>query len=394
MQLPQRSFTAQVAAPLDWRMVGAFRCTNGAFSATAARETADAAVNAQINAQVRTQRCMRYFLPIVAVKPATAIAAVADHVQHGGAGKTGDADHEGRDEPRDEGRGGSGAMGTVKIPPTTADELRHAIEADRQRRATERRAVSVRYDPDRDAIDIELTDGAGVRLPRATVEEFRYVPPADMAKLRVSPAGYGIKLDEHDINIGVHGLVAALATARDMAPSLGKLAAPRDPKRSESAHGRTARRAGGRGKSRSPKRRHGLRDICYRSSFAAATFIQIVAAQTRQRDLHWHAVLHLILRDGEGRLALTPAHQVYIDPQLDKVLEPNRRHEKQLDGNGCSRLLRQGSGGGFLRTTSARIRSGSNSCDCRPVGSSTAAAGRRYAPSCRRQSALCAWPSS
>ena len=55
------------------------------------------------------------------------------------------------------------------------------------------------------------------------VEEFRDVPPADMAKLRVSPAGYGIRLDKHDINISVHGLIAALATTADMAGSLGKI---------------------------------------------------------------------------------------------------------------------------------------------------------------------------
>lgn len=114
-------------------------------------------------------------------------------------------------------------MGAVKIPPTTDEELSQAIAAGRRRRATERRATGVRYDSDRDAVEIELTDGAAVRLPRSMVEEFRDVPPADMTKLRVSPAGYGIKLDEHDIDINVHGLIAALATLGDAASSLGKL---------------------------------------------------------------------------------------------------------------------------------------------------------------------------
>ena len=124
-------------------------------------------------------------------------------------------------------------MGAVKIPPTTDEELSQAIAAGRRRRATERRAASVRYNSDRDAVEIELTDGAAVRLPRAMVEEFRDVPPADMTKLRVSPAGYGIKLDEHDIDISVHGLIAALATPGDAASSLGKLggAARSDAKR-------------------------------------------------------------------------------------------------------------------------------------------------------------------
>ena len=114
-------------------------------------------------------------------------------------------------------------MGAVKILPTTDEELSQAIAAGQRRRAMERRAVGVRYNSDRDAVEIELTDGAAVRLPRALVEEFRDIPPADMAKLRVSPAGYGIKLDAHDIDISVHGLIAALATPGDAASSLGKL---------------------------------------------------------------------------------------------------------------------------------------------------------------------------
>ena len=124
-------------------------------------------------------------------------------------------------------------MGAMKIPPTTEDELRNAVAAGRRRRAMERRAASVRYDVDRDAIEIELTDGAAVRLPRQMVDEFRNVPPADMATVRVSPAGYGIKLDQHDINISVHGLIGSLASAGDMAASLGKLggAARSDAKR-------------------------------------------------------------------------------------------------------------------------------------------------------------------
>ena len=124
-------------------------------------------------------------------------------------------------------------MGAVKIPPTTDEELGQAIAAGRRRRATERRATGVRYNSDRDAVEIELTDGAAVRLPRAMVEEFRDVPPVEMAKLRVSSAGYGIKLDEHDIDISVHGLIAALATPGDAASSLGKLggAARSDAKR-------------------------------------------------------------------------------------------------------------------------------------------------------------------
>ena len=111
----------------------------------------------------------------------------------------------------------------ARIPPTTDDELQRALEAGRRRRATERRAAGVRYDPGRDAIELELTDGASVRLPRAMLPEFQGIPPSEMALLRVSPAGYGIRLEAHDISVSVHGLIMVLATSGDIAASLGKL---------------------------------------------------------------------------------------------------------------------------------------------------------------------------
>jgi hypothetical protein len=112
---------------------------------------------------------------------------------------------------------------TARIPSTTDEELQRAIEAELERPMTQRRAISVHYDQARVAIGIELTDGAAVRLPRLMIAEFRDVSPADMVGLRVSPVGYGIRLDAHDITISVHGLVAALATPGDMAASLGRL---------------------------------------------------------------------------------------------------------------------------------------------------------------------------
>ena len=58
---------------------------------------------------------------------------------------------------------------------------------------------------------------------RTLLQEFRDIPPAEILPIRISPAGYGIRLDVHDIAVSVHGLIAALATPGDMAASLGKL---------------------------------------------------------------------------------------------------------------------------------------------------------------------------
>ena len=138
----------------------------------------------------------------------------------------------------------------MKIQPTTEAELESAIKAGRRRRDHERRAASVRYDMKKDVIRIDLTDGVVVSLPRKMVEEFRSVPAEDMNELRISPAGYGIRLDTHDINISVHGLIAALVRPADMAASLGRLGgAARSDKKIESARANGAK--GGRPKKES-----------------------------------------------------------------------------------------------------------------------------------------------
>ena len=138
----------------------------------------------------------------------------------------------------------------MKIHPTTEAELDSAIKAGRRRRDHERRAASVRYDMKQDAIRIDLTDGVVVSLPRKLVEEFRSIPAEDMKELRISPVGYGIRLDTHDINISVHGLIAALVRPADMAASLGRLGgAARSDKKIESARANGAK--GGRPRKKS-----------------------------------------------------------------------------------------------------------------------------------------------
>ena len=47
--------------------------------------------------------------------------------------------------------------------------------------------------------------------------------PDGYAAVRVSSAGYGTGLDQYDINVSVHRLIGALATAGNVAASLVKL---------------------------------------------------------------------------------------------------------------------------------------------------------------------------
>ena len=47
--------------------------------------------------------------------------------------------------------------------------------------------------------------------------------PDGYTAVRVSSAGYGIRLDQYDINVSGHRLIGALATAGNAAASLVKL---------------------------------------------------------------------------------------------------------------------------------------------------------------------------
>jgi hypothetical protein len=116
---------------------------------------------------------------------------------------------------------------TMTHTTTTEGELHQAIQAGLNRRTTEPRATSVRYYPNRGAIEIELTGGDAIRIPRRTIEELSPVPPAELIHLRITPAGYGIKLDRFDIAIGMPGLLPALVTPAEMASTLGKRGRPR-----------------------------------------------------------------------------------------------------------------------------------------------------------------------
>ena len=112
---------------------------------------------------------------------------------------------------------------TTMFTPTTDTDLERAILAGRRRKLQERRAANVRYDAGKDAVEIELTDGACVRLPRMMIAELADLTPTDLAALQLSPAGYAINLSTHDIDISVQGLLTALIAPSAMAASLGKL---------------------------------------------------------------------------------------------------------------------------------------------------------------------------
>jgi len=97
-----------------------------------------------------------------------------------------------------------------------------ALEAGRQRQAREFSATDVRYDAERDALEIDLRQGFGLRVPRGAIAELAAVPAEALAGLDLSPAGTGLDLDDHDVHISVHGLVLSLLSPSTLAAGLGQ----------------------------------------------------------------------------------------------------------------------------------------------------------------------------
>ena len=104
----------------------------------------------------------------------------------------------------------------------TDEGLALAVEAGRRRMATEFRASAARYDADRDAVELTMVDGWGLVFLRSAVPELAGIPSSDMGKLEISPVGTGLMLDDHDININVHGLVTGFISPHLMASTLGR----------------------------------------------------------------------------------------------------------------------------------------------------------------------------
>jgi Protein of unknown function (DUF2442) len=91
----------------------------------------------------------------------------------------------------------------------TDAEYAAALAAGRMEAESEIRAQAVRYVPDRDAIEIVTTPNAGFLIPRQWTGALQDVSPEDLAKLEVWPDGSAIELEDHDIQISVHGLMTA-----------------------------------------------------------------------------------------------------------------------------------------------------------------------------------------
>lgn len=126
-------------------------------------------------------------------------------------------------------------------------DLNRALDAGLREAETEFRARSVRYDPDRDAIEIVTTRNVGFLVPRAWIGPLASLPPDQLALLDVWPDGSAIELDALDIQVSVHGLLSQVLPAMLPSSFLAGLFGGRGGKATSEAKKATARENGRKG---------------------------------------------------------------------------------------------------------------------------------------------------
>ena len=129
----------------------------------------------------------------------------------------------------------------------TGQDLSRALEAGQREAETEFRARSVRYDLDRDVIEIVTTQNVGFLVPRAWIGPFAQLPPDQLALLDVWPDGSAIELDTLDIHVSVHGLLSQVLPAILPSSFLAGLFGSRGGKSTSDAKKATARENGRKG---------------------------------------------------------------------------------------------------------------------------------------------------
>ena len=139
----------------------------------------------------------------------------------------------------------------------TDQELSRALDAGRREAKTEFRARSVRYDPDRDVVEIVTAQDIGFLVPRAWIGPLAQLPPDQLALLDIWPDGSDIEIDTLDIHVSVHGLLSQVLPAMLPTSFLAGLFGGRGGRSTSDAKKATARENGRKGgRPRKPAKSH------------------------------------------------------------------------------------------------------------------------------------------
>jgi hypothetical protein len=102
------------------------------------------------------------------------------------------------------------------------DEYALATGGGAERRANEPTAVGARYDRRRDRVIVSLSNSLELAFPPHIAEGLESASPADLAKIEITPSGFGIHFPKLDADLYLPGLLQGIfGSKRWMAAQLG-----------------------------------------------------------------------------------------------------------------------------------------------------------------------------
>ncbi len=132
------------------------------------------------------------------------------------------------------------------------DEIKAANERGAARQANIPMAVAARYDRRIGRVVIDLSTGYSIAFKAHNAEGLEKAKPEQLAKIEISPSGFGIYFPDLDADLYLPGLLeGALGSRRWMASHLGKMGG-----RSTSAAKSAASRSNGNRGGRPKKKTH------------------------------------------------------------------------------------------------------------------------------------------
>ena len=107
---------------------------------------------------------------------------------------------------------------------------------------SEPRAASVRYDAGTERIIVELTNGCQFVFPPQLVQGLAGAPSAALAKVTVTPTGWGLHWEDLDVDLSVPNLALGIFGTRAWMQELGRRGGLRRSQAKARASRKTARK--------------------------------------------------------------------------------------------------------------------------------------------------------
>ena len=124
-----------------------------------------------------------------------------------------------------------------------ARRYRHASDEGAKATVSQPRATSARYDAGTERIIVELTNGCRFVFPPELVQGLAGAPSGALAKVMVTPAGWGLHWEDLDVDLSVPNLALGIFGTRAWMQELGR----RGGLRRSQAKARASRKNGRKG---------------------------------------------------------------------------------------------------------------------------------------------------